>query len=161
IGPQVWAWRRGRVRTIARRVDRLAVVFPFEPALYSGRDCAVEFGGHPLLDRVMATRPREATRAAHGFARDRDLVLLLPGSGRGESELILPAMLDAVRELATDSSRQFVLGLAPTVSREAVEALVARAGVSVPVVGGETYDLMAAADLAIVASGTATLECAL
>jgi lipid-A-disaccharide synthase len=161
IGPQVWAWRRGRVRTIARRVDRLAVVFPFEPALYSGRECAVEFVGHPLLDRVAATRSREATRAAHGFAADRPLVLLLPGSRRSEIELILPAMLDAVRELATDPSRQFVLGLAPTVSREAVETLVAQAGVQVPVVGGETYDLMAAADLAVVASGTATLECAL
>src|SRR4030095_298783 len=54
IGPQVWAWRRGRVRTIARRVDRLAVVFPFEPALYAGHTAAVEFVGHPLLDRVSA-----------------------------------------------------------------------------------------------------------
>jgi lipid-A-disaccharide synthase len=161
IGPQVWAWRRGRVRTIARRVDRLAVVFPFEPALYSGRECAVEFVGHPLLDRVAAGRPRAATRAAHGFADDRPLVLLLPGSRRSEIERILPAMLDAVRMLAADASRQFVLGLAPTVSRDAVEALVASSGVPVSVVAGETYDLMAAADLAIVASGTATLECAL
>jgi len=161
IGPQVWAWRRGRVRTIARRVDRLAVVFPFEPALYSGRECAVEFVGHPLLDRVAATKTRAATRAAHGFADDRPLVLLLPGSRRSEIERILPAMLDAVRTLAADPSRQFVLGLAPTVSRDAVEALVTRAGVAVPVVAGDTYDLMAAADLAIVASGTATLECAL
>ena len=161
IGPQVWAWRRGRVRTIARRVDRLAVVFPFEPALYSGHECAVEFVGHPLLDRVAAGRPRAATRAAHGFADDRPLVLLLPGSRRSEIERILPAMLDAVRMLAADASRQFVLGLAPTVSRDAVEALVAASGVPVPVVAGQTYDLMAAADLAIVASGTATLECAL
>ena len=161
IGPQVWAWRRGRVRTIAKRVDRLAVVFPFEPALYAGRECAVEFVGHPLLDRVGAGRSRDATRAAHGFATDRPLVLLLPGSRRSEIERILPGMLGAVRELAADPSRQFVLGLAPTVSREAVEALVAHAGVTVPVVAGETYDLMAAADLALVASGTATLECAL
>src|SRR4029079_7905522 len=71
------------------------------------------------------------------------------------------AMLDAVRTLAADPSRQFVLGLAPTVSRDAVEALVTRAGARVRVVAGDTYDLMAAADLAIVASGTATLECAL
>jgi lipid-A-disaccharide synthase len=161
IGPQVWAWRRGRVRTIARRVDRLAVVFPFEPALYAGHDCAVEFVGHPLLDRVRATRPAAATRAAHGLAADRPLVLLLPGSRRSEIERILPTMLGAVRELAADPRRQFVLGLAPTVSRESVEALVERFEVPIPVIAGETYDLMAAAELALVASGTATLECAL
>src|SRR5262245_38905235 len=102
IGPQVWAWRRGRVRVIARRVDRLAVVFPFEPALYAGRECAVEFVGHPLLDRVRATRPPAATLAAHGLAPDRPLVLLLPGSRHAEIERLLPAMLEASRELAKD-----------------------------------------------------------
>jgi lipid-A-disaccharide synthase len=161
IGPQVWAWRRGRVRTIARRVDRLAVVFPFEPALYAGRGCAVEFVGHPLLDRVKATRSRAATLAAHGLAPDRALVLLLPGSRRAEIERILPAMLEASRELVTDPRRQLALGLAPTVSRAAVEALIERAALPVTVIAGDTYDLMAAADLAIVTSGTATLECAL
>ncbi len=161
IGPQVWAWRRGRVRTIARRVDRLAVVFPFEPALYTDRDCTVEFVGHPLLDRVSATRSREATRAAYGIAPDRPLVLLLPGSRRSEIELILPPMLAAARELARNPHRQFVLGLAPTVSRADVEALVTRSGAPMPVIAGDTYNLMDAADLALVASGTATLECAL
>jgi lipid-A-disaccharide synthase len=161
IGPQVWAWRRGRVRTIARRVDRLAVVFPFEPVLYAGHGCAVEFVGHPLLDRVTASRPREATLAAHGLAPDRPLVLLLPGSRHAEIERILPAMLEASRELVQDPRRQFALGLAPTVSRAAVEALVERAEVPVAVIAGDTYDLMAAAELAIVTSGTATLECAL
>ena len=161
IGPQVWAWRRGRVRTIARRVDRLAVVFPFEPALYTDRECAVEFVGHPLLDRVKATRPREATRNTYALAADRPLILLLPGSRRAEIELILPSMLAAVHELARDPARQFVLGLAPTVSRGDVEALVDRSGVRVAVIAGDTYNLMAAADLALVASGTATLECAL
>jgi lipid-A-disaccharide synthase len=161
IGPQVWAWRRGRVRTIARRVDRLAVVFPFEPALYAGRECAVEFVGHPLLDRVKASRPRAATLAAHGLAPDRPLVLLLPGSRHAEIERILPAMLDASRELVRDPRRQFALGLAPTVSRATVEALVGRSEVPIAVVADDTYDLMAAAELAIVTSGTATLECAL
>jgi lipid-A-disaccharide synthase len=161
IGPQVWAWRRGRVRTIARRVDRLAVVFPFEPALYADRDCAVEFVGHPLLDRVAATRPRAATFAQHGLDSDRQLVLLLPGSRRSEIERILPSMLAAVQELATDPRRQFALGLAPTLSRADVQGTIERFGVPMPVIEGDTYNLMAAADLALVASGTATLECAL
>jgi lipid-A-disaccharide synthase len=149
------------VRTIARRVDRLAVVFPFEPALYADRACAVEFVGHPLLDRVVATHSREATLAQHGLATDRPLVFVLPGSRRTEIERILPSMLEAVQALAEDPRRQFALGLAPTVSRPEVEALVERFGVPMPVIAGDTYDLMAAADLALVTSGTATLECAL
>jgi lipid-A-disaccharide synthase len=161
IGPQVWAWRRGRVRTIARRVDRLAVVFPFEPELYAGHTAAVEFVGHPLLDRVCATRQRDATLTAHGLDPARPLVLLLPGSRRKEIDHLLPAMLDAARILAEDPRRQFALGLAPTVPRADVEAIVGRHRVPVAVVGGDTYNLMAAADLAIVTSGTATLECAL
>src|SRR5438309_214887 len=79
IGPQVWAWRRGRVRKIARRVDRLAVVFPFEPALYAPRLAGVEFVGHPLLDRVHVTRGRAETLAAHGLDPGRRTVLLLRG----------------------------------------------------------------------------------
>lgn len=160
IGPQVWAWRRGRVRTIARRVDRLAVVFPFEPALYADADCTVEFVGHPLLDRVTATRACADTRTAHGLAVDRPLVLLLPGSRQKEIEYILPTMLQAIRRLA-DDRRQFALALAPTVGRETVEGIARAQGVTLTVIAGETYDLMAAADLALVASGTATLECAL
>src|SRR5207244_510032 len=90
IGPQVWAWRRGRVRKIARRVDRLAVVFPFEPALYAPRLAEVEFVGHPLLDRVRVTRGRTETLAAHGLDPARRTVLLLPGSRLSEIDHLLP-----------------------------------------------------------------------
>jgi lipid-A-disaccharide synthase len=161
IGPQVWAWRRGRVRTIANRVDRLAVVFPFEPALYAGRGCAVEFVGHPLLDRVRPSRTREATLRAHGLDPAKSLVVLLPGSRAKEIHYLLPDMLAAVRELAVAPGRQFALALAHTVARADVEPAIERAGLDVPVIAGETYNLIAAADVALVTSGTATLECAL
>jgi lipid-A-disaccharide synthase len=161
IGPQVWAWRRGRVRTIARRVDRLAVVFPFEPDLYAGRGCVVEFVGHPLLDRVRATQTRDETLRAHGLDPGRPTVLLLPGSRRKEIAFILPEMIEAVRRLATDPRRQFVLGLAHTLLPSDVEPLVRTGGVPIPIVRDDTYNLMAAADVALAASGTATLECAL
>src|SRR6185369_12495285 len=92
IGPQVWAWRRGRVRKIARRVDRLAVVFPFEPPLYEARLPAVEFVGHPLLDRVRVTRSREETLARYGLDPARKLVVLLPGSRPKEIEMLLPPL---------------------------------------------------------------------
>ena len=161
IGPQVWAWRRGRVRKIARRVDRLAVVFPFEPPLYAPRLPAVEFVGHPLLDRVRVTCSREETFARHGLDPARRTVVLLPGSRPKEVEKLLPPLLDAARRLAREDDCQFALALAHTLSREDVEARLVGAGVPVPVVSGDTYNLVAASDLALVTSGTATLECAL
>ena len=161
IGPQVWAWRRGRVRKIARRVDRLAVVFPFEPALYAGRLSSVEFVGHPLLDRIRVTRGREETLRAHGLDPTRRTVLVLPGSRPSEIEYLLPPLLDAVRTLGRELPLQFALALAHTLSPNSVRDRVRAAGVDVTIVEGDTYNLVAAADLALVSSGTATLECAL
>jgi lipid-A-disaccharide synthase len=161
IGPQIWAWRRGRVRKIARRVDRLAVVFPFEPALYAGRLAGVEFVGHPLLDRVRATRGREETLRAHGLDPARRTVVLLPGSRPSEIAYLLPPLLDAVRRLAPDARLQFPLALAHTLSATEMRERVRAAGVDVRVVEGDTYNLVAAGDVALVSSGTATLECAL
>ncbi len=161
IAPQVWAWRRGRVRKIARRVDRLAVVFPFEPDLYAGRHPGVEFVGHPLLDRVAVTRGRGETLARHGLDPARRTVLLLPGSRPKEIDYCLPPLLAAVHLLAQRGTYQFALALAHTVAREQVVARLRAAGLELPIVGEDTYNLVAAADLALVASGTATLECAL
>src|SRR2546427_772994 len=161
IGPRVWAWRRGRVRKVARRVDRLAVVFPFEPPLYAARLPAVEFVGHPLLDRVTVSRGRRETLVAHGLDPDRPTVLLLPGSRPNEIRSLLPDLLDAVRRLAGSGAYQFPLALAHTVPRAEVQDQTRAAGVDVPVIEGDTYNLIAAADLALVTSGTATLECAL
>src|SRR5262249_39803806 len=109
IGPQVWAWRRGRVRKIARRVDRLAVVFPVEPPLYAARLPGVEFVGHPLLDRVRVTRNREETLRAHGLDPARRTVLLLPGSRPNEIDYMLGPLLEAVRILAREGNYQFPL----------------------------------------------------
>jgi lipid-A-disaccharide synthase len=165
IGPQVWAWRRGRVRKIARRIDRMAVVFPFEPAVYAGYPTRVEFVGHPLLDRVRVTRGRAETLARHGLDPARRTVLLLPGSRASEIASLLPHLLEAARLLGADggATYQFPLALAHTLSPADVRAAVAAAGpgIDVRVIAGDTYNLIGAADLALVSSGTATLECAL
>ncbi|HEV7734432.1 MAG TPA: lipid-A-disaccharide synthase [Candidatus Binatia bacterium] len=163
IAPQVWAWRRGRVRKIARRVDRLAVVFPFEAGLYESSLPGVEFVGHPLLDRVEVTAGRVPTLRAHGLDPSKRTVLLLPGSRAKEIDYILPRLLEAAEELSKHGNYQFPLVLAHTLSRTEVEARVraARTSVSVPIIDGDMHNLIAAADIALVASGTATLECAL
>lgn len=160
VSPQVWAWRRGRVRTILRRVDRLAVLFPFEPAVY-GNDPRVVFVGHPLLDRVRATASREDTLPRHGLDPARRLVTLLPGSRRKEVERILPEMAAAAETLADRLPIQLAVALAPTVSRGLAEPMVAGRRVALPLIEHDPYNLIAASDLVLTASGTATLEVAL
>lgn len=153
VSPQVWAWRRYRVRTLARRVDHLAVVFPFEADLYRGLT-DVTFVGHPALETVRASAPQGEVRRRHDLATDRPLVTLLPGSRASEVRELLPVMVEAVRllgvqaavALAHESLRPLVSGICPP---------------GMPLVLGETYDLVAAADLVLLASGSATLETAL
>lgn len=160
VSPQVWAWRRGRVQKILRRVDRLAVLFPFEPAVY-GHSEKVSFVGHPLLDRVRTTRDREQTLTAHGLDPAKRLVVLLPGSRRREVERLLPEMAGAAERLATRGTLQFAIALAPTLSRALVEPLATGRRVALPLIEDDAYNLIAAADLVLTASGTATLEVAL
>jgi lipid-A-disaccharide synthase len=161
ISPQVWAWRRGRVRKIARRVSRLAVVFPFELPLYAGSGVRADFVGHPLLDRVRAGREPAAFVAAHDLDPTKRLVALLPGSRAKEMQLLLPAMAEAAARLAARGDVQCVLALADTLSEADIAVSMRGAALGLPVVRGETYDLLHASEVAIVASGTATLETAL
>lgn len=153
VSPQVWAWRRYRVRTLARRVDHLAVVFPFEAELYRGLT-EVSFVGHPALETVRASSEPAATRRRHGLATDRPLVTLLPGSRGSEVRALLPPMVEAVRRLGV----QAVVALAHESLRPLARELCPA---DLPVVHGETWDLVAAADLVLLSSGTATLETAL
>jgi lipid-A-disaccharide synthase len=165
IPPQLWAWRAGRVRQMARRVKRVLAVFPFETPLYERAHVPVTFVGHPLLDVLPLDLTRDEARRRLDADPGHALVGLLPGSRPGEIERLLPSMLDATRRLAaTDGRRRFVLGLAPTVAREQVGAIMRAAGPGIPpieVVSGRTYEVMAAADTLLIASGTATLEAAL
>ena len=161
VAPQVWAWRKGRIRTIAERVDKLAAVFPFEPAVYNrnGRVLA-EFVGHPLLDVVHATRGRDETRARYGLAPDKPLLALLPGSRKKEVGLLFAAMCEAAAGLAGDGW-QSIAALAESLAPADLEAALGGHPVGMPVAHNDTYNVVAAADAAIVASGTATVETAL
>lgn len=160
VSPQVWAWRRGRVKKILRRVDRLAVIFPFETEVY-GHDPKVVFVGHPGVERVRTSRPREETLRRHGFDPAKRLVTLLPGSRRREIDLLLPEMLGAVARLAEGRNLELALGLAPTIPRALVEAALRDAPKPVAIIEGDTYDLIGASSLVLAASGTVTLETAL
>lgn len=166
VSPQVWAWRRRRVRTLARRVDRLAAIFPFEPAVYAGTGLAVEFVGHPLVEpmaTLCATVTREQARAALGLASDGALVALLPGSRRNELRQHLPLFVDVARALrARQPNLRFAVALAPTLERSAFEASLRaaapRADVEIDVVAGRAHELMLASDVVLAKPGTVTVE---
>jgi lipid-A-disaccharide synthase len=168
ISPQVWAWRRGRVRKLAARVDRLAAIFPFEPAVYAGTGLRVDFVGHPLVDRLapLAQRDPRELRAALGLDAARPLVALLPGSRRNELAYNAGVQLAAARALhALDPRIAFALGVAPSLARADALAEIAAARLpqlmDVALVEGRTHELIRAADAALSKPGTVTIEVAL
>jgi lipid-A-disaccharide synthase len=164
VSPQVWAWRQGRVRSIARAVDLVLCVLPFEPEFYRSHDVAAVFVGHPLADRVPFVSDPAAARAALGLATDGRLVAVLPGSRHGEVARLGPPFAATVAWLA---ARCPDLGFVAPMANAAARATFAQAlhdhapGVEVHLVDGRAQDVIAASDAVLVTSGTATLETAL
>jgi lipid-A-disaccharide synthase len=159
ISPQIWAWRKGRVNTLAKLVTTMMVVFPFEANLYRDAGVDVRFVGHPLADIVMSVYTREEARVSLGIARNSRTVALLPGSRKNEIMHLLPDMLMAAAILRNRfPDLQFVLPVAPTLAHDLVERYVTESGVPVRIIDGKVYDVLRASDAAIVTSGTATLE---
>jgi len=164
IGPQLWAWRPGRMKTMRRIAGRVLVIFPFEEALYREAGMAVEWVGHPLLDLARPAEPRAAFLARQGLDPGKPVVALLPGSRRNEVRQILPDLVDAVRVIrARQPGLQVVLARAPHLP-DAVFAPAMAPGAGLPairIVEGAADTVLAAADLALVASGTITVQAAL
>jgi lipid-A-disaccharide synthase len=160
VSPQIWAWRRSRINTIRRFADLVLVIFPFEESLYRQHGIPVEFVGHPLVDLTSTSAPREGFLRAQGLNPSAPCVALLPGSRPNEVARILPVLIRAlplVRQRVADV--QFVVARAPHLD----DALF-REVASVPrtaVVEGDADTVLAAADVAITASGTATVQTAL
>lgn len=162
ISPQVWIWRRGRAKTIARMVRCVAAIFPFEAEVYRAAGAAVEFVGHPLLDIVKPSMDKQAAYAHFGADPARPLVVLMPGSRRQEIDKLLPVLLSAARGISRKLPNcQFFLPAASTIAYEDLAAEVRNAGVPIIITTDCVYDLMQIGDVALAASGTATLETSL
>lgn len=159
--PQIWAWRAGRIRAMRERVSLVLAALPFEVALYREAGVPVAFVGHPVVDALVGAPDPVAARARLGLEAAAPVIALLPGSRAQEIGRMLPVMAEAVRRIAVaEPAARFVLALAPTVDRAAVaEAL--RHGPDVEIVAGATATVLRSADVALVTSGTATLEAAL
>ena len=161
IGPQIWAWRAGRVRVVKRRVNRMVVIFPFEDKIYRDAGVPVNFVGHPLVDVARPRVNRAEFAALHNLNPNKPIIAILPGSRQTEIKQNYETIVEACEGLRrTDGDIQFVLAAAPNLKPD-LFASGARRAVEITLLQGATYDALAAADCAIVASGTATVEAAL
>jgi len=161
ISPQLWAWRQGRVKTVRRCVDRMLVLFGFEKDWYGERGVEAIHVGHPLLDQLARSTDRATPRAALGIPPGGPLVGLFPGSRRKEFRYNFPIMMEAAKLLVREvPGVRFVTGCAPRITPEMVAPFEKETGLALHPVTGSTVEAMRASDAALVASGTATLECA-
>lgn len=169
VSPQVWGWRTGRVRKLAERIDRLAVIFPFEREVYAGTPVPVEYVGHPLVERlreVSGSLDRDAARRSLGLPLDARIVALLPGSRNSELRHQLPLQLEVARVVhAREPRAHFVMPRSTAIARETLDAGIRAAGLPsllrVDVVEGRSQVVLRAADVALLKPGTSTLEAAL
>jgi lipid-A-disaccharide synthase len=160
VSPQIWAWRGGRIRAIRRCVDHMAVIFPFEEPLYREAGVPVSFVGHPLVDLVHPAPDRGAFLREIGLDPCRPVIALLPGSRPKEVGHNLPPLSGALRQLhERRPDAQYVLAVAPTLDPSLVRERLQ--GLPVACVVDRTHAVAGAADVALVASGTATVETAL
>lgn len=159
VAPSVWAWRPGRAKKVARFLDHLLALLPFEPPYFEKEGLACTFVGHPVMEnRGMKAADGAAFRARHGIAPDRKLLCVLPGSRMSELKRMLPVFREALVKIRANlTETQFITATLPHL-REAVEA--GFQGLDVTVMEKEKYDIFAAADAALATSGTVALELA-
>lgn len=164
VSPQVWAWRKGRVRTIASLVDRMAVVLPFEEEIYRETGLACEFVGHPVWDEIKSiSGERAEIKRRLGFAPDRPVLSILPGSRPSELKRLLPVLAASAALLKQrEPALQFSLPFAPNTDPEMYASFTAPlAGLGCRISKGDALETLAASDAAVITSGTATLQAAL
>ncbi len=162
ISPQIWAWRPGRLKTIRALADRVLVIFPFEEQIYRDGGVPVEFVGHPLVDLAKPSAAREVFLPSVGLSPDAPTVAVLPGSRPNEVRRILPDLVLAAGRIRSRVARaQFVIARAPSLDDELFTVVECRGLSPVAIVEHDTDAVLASADVALTASGTATVQAAL
>ncbi len=159
VAPQVWAWRKGRIRVIRRLVSHLLCIFPFEEKFFADRGVATTYVGHPLSRITKTTMRRREFLEGLGISGDKPVVALAPGSRRAEADRHLPYLLDAIKRLSAALPIDVVLAASHTTGRAFFEERIGDA--SVHIVEDDLHNAIGHADLALVASGTAAVETAL
>jgi lipid-A-disaccharide synthase len=161
VSPTVWAWRRGRLKAVRRFVSRMMLIFPFEEEIYRSEGIPASYIGHPLLERVRTGFGRAELFAKYGFDPAKKLVVILPGSRRGELRFHAPVLAETVARLRTSPDLQFALVLAESLRRGDLDKAWPGPIEGLTVLERDGYEAMAAADIVLSSCGTATLEAAL
>ncbi len=162
ISPQIWAWKANRIHTLKACVDHMAVIFPFEKEIYQKAGVPVSFVGHPLVDRVKPSKDIEQIKQALNLPRDKKLIAMLPGSRRNEIEKHLPVLVKTAEKLtALHPDLHFVIPIAQTIKPNLIQDYFKNSPVNISFIPGQAIDVLACSDCVVVASGTASLECAL
>ena len=166
VSPSVWAWRQGRIHKIAKAVDLMLTLLPFEASFYEEHEVPVQFVGHPLADEMALEPDRRQARESLKLSPDAVCVAVLPGSRAGEVKLLAPVFIDTMHRLQKEDPRiQFIIPAANSARRHQIEASLSdklaslwQSEFPVTVVDGRSREVMVAADVILIASGTATLE---
>jgi lipid-A-disaccharide synthase len=162
VSPMIWAWRRGRVKTIRKRVDRMLCILPFEEEFYRDSGVDARYVGSPVVEQVPSPESTTTFRQRLGLSLDAPTLALLPGSRMSEIRRLLPTMVSAAKQLAAERpGLQIVVPVAPTIPREEITSRFEGSGLSPRLVDGRAPEAVGASDAAIVASGTAVLEAGL
>ena len=164
ISPQIWAWGSGRIKNMKQRVDKMLVLFKFEESLYRQEKIDVSFVGHPLLDTVKQTRGKDELISGFGLNPKKTIIGMLPGSRDNEVIRILPIMIKAaesIQDMMGVDNAQFLLPVAKTLKKDFVRNILKETKLDIKLIEDDTYNAISLCKVAMVASGTATLETAL
>ncbi|ARG97463.1 lipid-A-disaccharide synthase [Legionella micdadei] len=162
ISPQIWAWKANRIELIRAYVDRMAVILPFEKAIYQRANIPVSFVGHPLVEKIPTCDDAASARTKFELPTDKRLIAMLPGSRRNEIERHMPILLAAAEKLNEKlSDLHFVIPIAGTLEPSIVKNYFSKSKIGISFTLGHASEVVACSDCAVVASGTASLECAL
>ncbi len=161
VCPQFWAWRPWRVRLVKRRFARALCIFPFEKDFYAEAGVQTDWIGHPLVDTVQSSETRDTFARRYGLNPALPIIAVLPGSRPSELTHHMPRLVRAIAQMTSKDQRQFVFAMAPGLTQDQLKSRTGPLGSATTVVENATYDLLGAADIAIISSGTATVEAAL
>lgn len=161
ISPTVWAWRKRRLRSIKKAIEKMMLIFPFEEKIYEEYKIPAIYIGHPLKERVKASLSKEEFLQKYGFDPERKLIALLPGSRKSELKYHLPVLLEAVKKIKKEYPTQFVLILAESLDKNLLADFISPHFKELKVITENGYEAIASSELALSACGTANLEAAL
>ena len=162
ISPQIWAWRSKRIQTIQQYIDHMAVILPFEKKIYQEAHLPVSFVGHPLVENLQKPISTQEARQHLGLPSDLKIIALLPGSRRHEIARHMPVLMTTALRLSTEHTNlHFVIPVAKTCSIKTVRQYIPKSLKTVSLIEGKAIEAILSSDCVVVASGTASLECAL